>query len=50
MKLAEFIVDHVVTVIIMVLVILAFGLISYVTLPREAAPDVKIPVVVVVTP
>ena len=50
MKLAQFIVDHVVTVAVMALVILLFGGMAYMTLPREAAPDVNIPVVVVVTP
>ena len=35
---------------IFVLIIAIFGAVSYITLPREAAPDLKIPVVLVVVP
>ena len=47
---ARWLVNHAVTVFIGVLGILLFGIISYVTLPREASPDITIPVVVVSTP
>ncbi len=43
-------VRHRATVSLIVFVILAFGLLTYSSLPREAAPDVKIPVVMVSTP
>ncbi len=38
------------SVLLLVLAIVAFGVLSYATLPREAAPDIKIPVVMVTTP
>ncbi|MCB9764021.1 MAG: efflux RND transporter permease subunit [Alphaproteobacteria bacterium] len=47
---ARWLVDHAVTVVILVGTILIFGISAYVTLPREAAPDIKIPVVIVSTP
>ncbi len=50
MAWARWLVDHAVTVAIGVLGILLFGIISYVTLPREASPDITIPVVIVSTP
>ncbi|MCA9299338.1 MAG: efflux RND transporter permease subunit, partial [Phycisphaerales bacterium] len=50
MAWARWLVDHAVTVAILVLTILIFGVSAYVTLPREAAPDIKIPVVIVSTP
>jgi len=46
----RFVVNHGATVMLLVLSIIVFGLGSYSTLPREAAPDVKIPVVLVTTP
>ncbi len=50
MAWARWLVDHAVTVAIGVLGILVFGIISYVTLPREASPDITIPVVIISTP
>ena len=50
MRWAQWIVDHTVTVVIFVFMITVFGAWSYITLPREAAPDIKIPVVLVSTP
>jgi len=38
-----------VTILVMVVLIVAMGLYSYVTLPRESAPDVKVPYIVVDT-
>jgi multidrug efflux pump len=43
-------VDNKTVVYILMLLILIFGLTSYVGLPREAAPDVKIPLVIVAVP
>ena len=38
------------TVILAILVIFVFGMVSYVGLPRESAPDIEIPFVIVSTP
>ncbi len=38
------------TVLLLTICVLVFGLQTYVTLPREASPDVEIPVVMVTTP
>jgi len=38
------------TVLLLTLCVLAFGSLSYMTLPREAAPDIEIPMVMVSTP
>ena len=46
----KWLVRHAPTVWLLVLSIIAFGSIAYISLPREAAPDVKIPVVLVTTP
>lgn len=46
----RWIVSHRPTMVLLALAIFAFGSLSYSTLPREAAPDVKIPVVMVTTP
>ena len=46
----RWLVRHAPVVLLMVLSITVFGMVSYVGLPREAAPDVKIPVVLVSTP
>jgi len=43
-------VDHATTVLLAVICIFLFGLYSYLSMPREAAPDVPIPFVVVSTP
>ena len=46
----RFVVKHAPLVMLLIGVIVSFGMISYVGLPREASPDVKIPVVMVTTP
>jgi multidrug efflux pump len=43
-------VNHRTTVLLAVLAVFLFGMVSYRALPREAAPEVTIPVVLVVTP
>lgn len=48
--MVRFLVHHATTVILAVLVVFVFGLVSYLGLPRESAPDVEIPVVIVSTP
>lgn len=49
MKWAKWLVDHATTVVVGVLAILILGFSAYNSLPREAAPDITIPVVVVTT-
>ncbi len=46
----RFVVKHAPLVMLLVGVTFVFGLVSYIGLPREASPDVKIPVVMVTTP
>ena len=46
----RFLVHHATTVFLAVLCVFVFGLGSYISLPRESSPDIKIPVVVVTTP
>ena len=46
----EWFVKHATTVFLGVLAITVFGLISYISLPREASPDITIPFVMVATP
>lgn len=46
----KWLVSHAPTVWLLVFSIIAFGSIAYISLPREASPDVKIPVVMVTTP
>jgi multidrug efflux pump len=48
--LVRWLVDHATTVAIAALCVFAFGLLSYITLPRESSPDITIPVVIVSTP
>lgn len=50
MRLSNLAVDNKVAVYILILIIFVFGLTSYLALPREAAPDVSIPLVIVSTP
>ena len=38
------------TVLLVALCVLVFGLSTYVSLPREAAPDIDIPFIMVTTP
>ena len=47
MNISEFAVRHRATVYVLLATLLIAGVYSYVTLPREAAPDIKIPVVLV---
>jgi len=46
----EFLVRHRATVLLVLLCIILFGSLTYRSLPREAAPDIKIPVVMIATP
>ena len=43
-------VKHATTVLLTVMAIAIFGTVSYISLPRESSPDIKIPVVLVTTP
>lgn len=49
MKLSDTAIKHPVTVFTVVFVILVAGLYCYVTLPREAAPDIPIPIITITT-
>jgi multidrug efflux pump subunit AcrB/outer membrane protein TolC len=46
----RWLVRHAPSVVLLILCVVSFGALSYATLPREASPDVKIPVVLVTTP
>ena len=46
----RWLVNHPTTVFVVALAVLIFGMISYVTLPRESSPDITIPIVLVTTP
>ena len=46
----RWLVRHAPMVMLLISSVFVFGLVSYIGLPREAAPDVKIPVVLVTTP
>ena len=46
----EGLVKRAATVLLVALCVTVFGIVTYVTLPREAAPDVEIPFVMVTTP
>jgi len=50
MKIWNIAVDNKTTVYLLIVVILIFGYRSYQALPREAAPDITIPLVIVSTP
>jgi len=50
MKPTNFSIDHSVAVYVLIAMIVVGGLITYIALPREAAPDITIPVVIVTTP
>jgi multidrug efflux pump len=50
MKLTDVSVDNRTSVLILVVIIFIMGLTSYISLPREAAPDVQIPLIIVSTP
>lgn len=50
MKLTDVSIDNRTSVFILIFIILISGLVSYISLPREAAPDIQIPLVIVSTP
>ncbi|MBA2662043.1 MAG: efflux RND transporter permease subunit [Bradymonadaceae bacterium] len=50
MKLTRFAIEHSMSVYVLIVTLVIGGLISYFSLPREAAPDIAIPVVIVSTP
>ena len=50
MKLTDIAIDNRTSVFIFVVIIIIMGLSAYLTLPREAAPDISIPLVIVSTP
>ncbi|MCA9563506.1 MAG: efflux RND transporter permease subunit, partial [Myxococcales bacterium] len=50
MKITNWSIDHKVTILVGVFVIFLAGMMSYASLPREAAPDITIPFVMVTTP
>lgn len=50
MKITNVAVDNRISIFILAVIIIIFGIYSYITLPREAAPDISIPIVIVSTP
>ncbi len=50
MKITEFSIDHAVSVYVLIAAIFIGGFFAYNQMPREAAPDIAIPVVIVSTP
>src|SRR3989304_7347641 len=50
MKLTDIAIDNRTSVFIFVVIIIIMGLSAYLILPREAAPDISIPLVIVSTP
>lgn len=50
MKITNFSVSHSMSVYVLIVTLVVGGLLSYFSLPREAAPDIAIPVVIVNTP
>ena len=50
MKITDVAIDNRTSVFILVIIIIIMGLSAYITLPRESAPDVSIPLVIVSTP
>ena len=50
MKIWSIAVDHKTPVYILMVLIVFFGWTEYQGLPREAAPDIKIPLIIVATP
>jgi multidrug efflux pump len=50
MKITDVAIDNRTSVFILVLIIVILGITAYVSLPREAAPDISIPLVIVSTP
>jgi len=50
LALIRWLVDHSTTVFIASMAVFVFGVLAWVTLPRESSPDITIPVVIVTTP
>jgi multidrug efflux pump len=50
MKISNIAIDNRTSILILVVIILIMGTTAYVSLPREAAPDISIPLVIVSTP
>ena len=50
MKITNVAIDNRISVFILIVIILILGVIAYISLPREAAPDISIPLVIVSTP
>ncbi|MGD8778406.1 MAG: efflux RND transporter permease subunit [Ignavibacteria bacterium] len=50
MKITDVSIDNRTSIFILTIIIIIFGLTSYISLPREASPDVNIPLVIVSTP
>ncbi|MCL5271286.1 MAG: efflux RND transporter permease subunit, partial [bacterium] len=49
MQITNYCIRHRTTIMILIVLITVAGLMSYVTLPRESAPDIKIPLILVMT-
>src|SRR5690554_4813706 len=49
LRLASFSIDNWISVLILILLIFGIGLRSYLSIPKEAAPDVTIPNILVIT-
>ncbi len=50
MKITDLSIDRAITVFVFMVIVIAMGIHAYQVLPREAAPDVKIPYVIVTAP
>jgi len=50
MRPTEFALRHRTTVFVLIFLIIVIGMVSYLSLPREAAPDIKMPYVIVAVP
>jgi len=50
MRPTEFALKHRTTVFVLIFLIVVIGMVSYLSLPREAAPDIKMPYVIVAVP
>ena len=46
----DFALRHRTTVFVLIFLIVVIGMISYLIIPREAAPDIKIPTIMVIIP
>ena len=50
MTITRFALKHRTTVFVLIFLLIVVGMVSYLTLPREAAPDIRMPIVVVSVP